>query len=81
LSCIDFLDAIHNRYMAVRFELDAMHKLAIPGQQYSDFAIKRLAELMEFTQHRKVQMSDEQHGIVTFFSDTRFLVDLVACTC
>jgi hypothetical protein len=69
--------------MAMRFErkLDAMHKLAIPGQRYTDFALNRLAESMEFTQHRKVQMSDEQHGIVTSFSDTKFLVDLVACTC
>jgi hypothetical protein len=36
---------------------------------------------MAFTQHRKVQMSDEQHGIVTSFSGAEFLVDLVACTC
>jgi len=36
---------------------------------------------LEFTQHRKVQMSDEQHGIITSFSGAKFLVDLVACTC
>jgi hypothetical protein len=55
--------------MAMQFERkrDAMHKLAIPGQQYTDFALKQLAESVEFTQHRKVQMSDEQHGIVTSY--------------
>jgi hypothetical protein len=69
--------------MAMRFErkLDSMHKLAIPGQRYTDFALNRLAVSMEFRQHRKVQMSDKQHGIATSFSDAKFLVDLVACTC
>jgi len=36
---------------------------------------------MKFTQHRKVQKSDEQHGKITSFSGAEFLVDLVACTC
>jgi hypothetical protein len=56
-------------------------KLALPGQRYTDFAMQQLTESLEFTQHRKVQMSDEQHGIVTSFSGGKFLMDLVACTC
>jgi hypothetical protein len=63
------------------YDLNAMHKLAIPEQRYTGFTLKQLAESVEFTQHRKVQMSDEQHGIVTSFSGTKFIVDLVACTC
>jgi len=31
----------------------------------TDFAIKQLAESLDCTQHRPVQMSDEQHGIPT----------------
>jgi len=67
----------------MRFErkLDAMHELAIPEQRYTDFALKQLAESMEFAQHRNVQISDEQHGVITSFSGVKFLVDLVACTC
>ena len=68
--------------MAVRFErkLDAIHTLANPGQRYTDFALKQLVESLEFTQHRKVQMSDEQHRIATSFSSAKFLADPVACT-
>jgi hypothetical protein len=56
LSCIDLLDAIHNRYMAMRFEwkLDAIRKLAIPGQRYTDFAPPQLAESIGLVQHRNV---------------------------
>jgi hypothetical protein len=65
--------------MAMRFEQkpEVTHKLALLGQRYT---VEQLAESLEFTHHRKVQISDEQHGIITSFSGGKFLVDLAACT-
>jgi hypothetical protein len=64
----------------MRARCDAQTSLL--AQRYTtNFALKQLAESMEFTQHRDVQMTDEHHGIITSISGAKFLVDLVACTC